>query len=201
MRRPEPRGVRSFVAVLLPEALRVRLAAAIDELRAGARRVAWVPVQNLHVTLRFLGAVDEATLQRVREALEAGTVAIAPFAVRVGGLGGFPPGRAPRVIWAGVTGGAEALCALSARLETALAERGIPPEGRPFHPHVTLGRARDPRGVPELAGRLAAARDEFGETVVDAVHLMRSDLDPAGARYGVLARAALGARVTEPGAR
>jgi len=201
MRRPEPRGVRSFLAVLLPEALRGRLDAAAADLRRRAPRVAWVRTENLHLTLRFLGSLDEATLGRVREALAVATATAAPFTATLGGLGGFPPARAPRVIWAGVVTGADALAELHARLEEALAVQGIPGEGRPFHAHVTLGRARDPRGAPEVAAVVASLTEPFGEVVVDAVHLMRSDLDPRGARYSVVARGELRGGLPRPGAR
>ncbi len=183
--------MRSFLAVLLPDDVRQRLAAATADLRQRSRRVAWVRTENLHLTLRFLGPVDEGMLARVGEALAVATEVVAPFTVALGGFGGFPTGRAPRVVWVGVTAGAEALGALHARLEAALSERGIPPEGRPFHGHVTLGRARDPRGAPELAGSIAAQSAELGEVVVEAVHLMRSDLEPGGARYNALARGEL----------
>jgi len=194
--------VRSFLAVLLPDALRAALDAAAADVRQRAPRVAWVRAENLHLTLRFLGSVDEATLGRVREALDAATEATAPFGVTLGGLGGFPTPRAPRVIWAGVVTGAEALAELHARLEGALAQRGgLRPEGRPFHAHVTLGRARDPRGAPELAELLGERRGGFGEVMVAAVHLMRSDLDPSGARHSVLARGELRGGTAGRGAR
>lgn len=182
------------MAVLLPEALRLRVDEAAAGLRDRARGVAWVRVENLHVTLRFLGAVDETTLGRAREALAEAAGDVAPFRLDLAGFGGFPSASSPRVIWVGVRDGAEPLVTLYARLEAALARRGLPPEGRAFHPHVTVGRAREPRGVPGLAGCLEASGEPLGETRVDAVHLMRSDLDPGGARYSVLAREPLGGR-------
>jgi len=186
--REGPRGVRSFVAVLLPEAVRLRVDEAAAALRERARGVSWVRAENLHVTLRFLGSVDEATLGQVRDALAGAAAEVPPFRLALAGFGGFPSAQAPRVIWAGVSEGAESLVALHARLEAALGRRGLPPEGRAFHAHVTLGRAREPRGVPGIAGLLEAAREPLGEMRVEAVHLMRSDLDPGGARYSVLAR-------------
>jgi 2'-5' RNA ligase len=185
------RGVRSFVAVLLPEALRARVDAAAAELRRLGGAVSWVRVENFHLTLRFLGSVDEATLGRVREALEDAAAGTAPFTVTLGGFGGFPTARAPRVVWVGVETGADALAALHARVEAALARRGIPPEGRPFHGHLTLGRARDPRGGAALGDALETRRESFGEAPVDAVCLMRSDLHPTGAHHSILARVPL----------
>ena len=180
--------------MLLPEALRVRMDEAAAPLRAQAGGVSWVRMENFHVTLRFLGSVDEAALGRVREALAEAAAAVAPFQVTVGGFGGFPSARAPRVIWMGLTAGVEPMVALHGRLEAALARRGFPPEGRGFHPHVTLGRAREPRGAPGIGALLAGAGGPLGESRVETIHLMRSDLHPEGARHSVLAREALGGR-------
>lgn len=187
--------------MLLPDAVRARVDEAAGELRRRGGAVSWVRAENLHLTLRFLGALDEAALGPVREALAEAAREVPPFHVAVGGFGGFPAVRAPRVIWVGVTAGAGPLGALHARLDAALARRGVPPEGRAFHPHVTLGRAREPRGAPGLSELLGAAGEPFGEVAVDAVHLMRSELGPGGARYSVLAREPLAGAAGEGAAR
>jgi 2'-5' RNA ligase len=184
-------SVRGFVAVLLPGDVRGRLASAAAELRARAPELAWVRADNLHLTLRFLGEVEPVTLGRIREAIVAAAATRAPFTVTLGGLGGFPPGRPPRVVWAGVLSGGERLGALHATLESALVARGVPGEGRVFHPHVTLARARDRRGAGGLAGKLGGGVP-FGEVRVAVLHLMRSELGPGGSRYSVLAEAPLG---------
>jgi 2'-5' RNA ligase len=179
------------VALLLPDRVRAGLAAVSSELRAQTRGLAWVAPDNLHLTLRFLGEVDAAALERVRDAVAAAAAAVAPFSVNQGGLGGFPTGRAPRVLWASVAAGGERVEALFAELEAALVARGIPGESRPFHPHVTLARARDPRGAKELLSVLGAG-PAFGEVRAEVLHLMRSELSPRGARYSVLTAAPLG---------
>jgi RNA 2',3'-cyclic 3'-phosphodiesterase len=186
------RPVRGFVAVLLPDGVRSRLAATAAELRARAPGLAWVRAENLHLTLRFLGDLEPLALERAREAVQAAATAIDPFTVALGGLGGFPSTRAPRVVWAGVVTGGEGLRALHAALEAALVARGIPGEGRAFHPHVTLARARDPRGAGGL-GKAFGPDPGFGEVRVTALHLMRSELDPRGARYSVVIEAPLAA--------
>jgi 2'-5' RNA ligase len=184
------RRVRSFVAVLLPEPVRAGLAAVSAELHGQTPGLAWVRADNLHFTLRFLGEVEAATLGRVREAVTVAAGAVSPFTVTLGGLGGFPAGRAPRVVWAGVVSGAAGLGALHAALEEALVARGIPGDRRAFHPHVTLARARDPRGAGRLASLLCVGHS-FGEVPVRALHLMRAELHPRGARYSVLMEALL----------
>ena len=186
------RPVRSFVAVLLPDGVRARLAAMVAEIRPRAPALTWVRADNLHLTLRFLGAVEPDVLARAQEAMSvAAARASAPFTIELGGLGGFPAGGAPRVVWAGVVAGAEGLVGLHDALDTALLARGIPGEGRAFHPHVTLARAREGRGGARLAGLLGPG-PRYGRLQVGALHLMRSDLGPGGARYSVLAEASLG---------
>jgi RNA 2',3'-cyclic 3'-phosphodiesterase len=184
-------ALRSFVAVLLPDRVRAGLAAVSAELRGQTRGLAWVPPDNLHLTLRFLGEIGPVALERVREAVTAAAAAVPPFTVSLGGLGGFPVGRAPRVLWASVVAGGERIEALVGELEAALVARGIPGEGRAFHPHVTLARARDPRGARELV-RVLGAGPAFGEVRVEALHLMRSELGPRGSRYSALTAAPLG---------
>jgi 2'-5' RNA ligase len=183
------RAVRSFIAVLLPDGVRARLAAMVAEIRPRAPALAWVKADNLHLTLRFLGAVEPAVLARAQEAMHvAAASASAPFTVELGGLGSFPDRGAPRVVWAGAVAGGERLVGLHAALEAALVARGFPGEGRAFHPHVTLARARERRGGARLEALLGPG-PRFGRLEVAALHLMRSDLGPGGSRYSVLAEA------------
>ena len=179
-------AVRTFVAVLLPDDLRGRLALAIDALRPHAPGVAWVAAENLHVTVKFLGGVEEARLAEVRAALERAVTAPA-FEVNMRGLGAFPGATRARVLWAGAPG-SPAFAGLAGAVDRALAGLGFPPEVRGFTPHVTLGRVREPGRNPALASALeAAAHRDFGALRVDRISLMRSDLSPRGARYTELA--------------
>jgi 2'-5' RNA ligase len=144
--------------------------------------VAWTAVDNLHITLKFLGGVEDTRLPDVTAAL-AQAVSVPAFDVPVRGLGAFPTPSRPRVLWAG-TAAAPAFGALAAAVDRALGSVGFPAEDRSFTPHVTLGRVRDGRRDPGLAGALAAAAAEpFGVLRVARVSLMRSDLSPRGARY------------------
>jgi 2'-5' RNA ligase len=103
------------------------------------------------------------------------------------------------VLWATVTAGGERIEALFATLEAALVERGIPGEERAFHPHVTLARARDPRGARGL-GRVLGSGPVFGDLRVEALHLMRSELSSRGAHYSALTTAPLTGRLRPDGA-
>lgn len=144
--------------------------------------------ENLHVTLKFLGGIDEARLHIVVDALHTAVRRHARFSIDVGGLGAFPSAARPRVLWAGVAAGDGPLTALAATVDTALVQLGFPREERAFSPHITIGRVRETRRAPGLAEALGAAEGRrFGRVAVDEVTLMRSDLSPRGARYTPLA--------------
>ncbi len=181
------------MAILLPDSQRAALATEIERLGARARGVGWVAPENLHLTLKFLGGVEPARLERVAEVLAPAAAVAAPFELALRGLGAFPSSARPRVVWAGVQTGGDAVAALAARVEAALSPLDFPREDRPFSAHVTLGRVREPRGDPALTAALVAgAATDFGRFQVERMALMRSDLSPRGARYTALAAWALG---------
>jgi 2'-5' RNA ligase len=184
---------RSFIALVLDEASRHSVAAQVEGLRPLSRAVAWVPPQNLHLTLKFLGEQSEERLGVVRSVLEAAAAGIAPFALTLHGVGGFPGLDRPRILWVGVSEGALAVRQLQPRVEEGLARHGFSRETRSWHPHLTIGRVFDDRrwrreGTPALREAVArAARLDLGRVPVAAIWLMRSDLSPAGARHTALA--------------
>lgn len=173
---------RLFVGVPLAEAVRQGLAGDITAL-AGAGHggaIRWVPEANLHLTLKFLGEVDEGRVARLSRGL-SGKLAAWPVmpAALLAGVVLFPGARRPRVVAAGVDGG-DPLCHLAGRIELWAEKEGFPREKRKFSPHVTLGRVRTPRGpVPGLAqGRITPRA-----WAIDRVCLYESRLTPTGARY------------------
>ncbi len=176
--------------MLLPDDLRQRLAAAIERLRPHAADVAWVAPSNLHVTLKFLGQVDETRVPALTDALRAALVDRRAIDVAVRGLGAFPSPTRPRVLWAGLEDAAGGMTALAEQVDIACDRLGFPAETRAFAAHVTLGRVRETRRQPPLAAALARPTD-FGHLRVDRVSLMRSELSPRGARYSELFAASL----------
>lgn len=128
--------IRLFVALPLPEPLRVRLSGLRGQI-PGAR---WVPPENMHITLRFVGEVDTLVAEDIHDNLER-IEADAPE-IRLSGVGCFESRGQVRALWAGVER-TEALTAFQARIETACQRAGLAPEGRRFHPHVTLARCRN----------------------------------------------------------
>lgn len=192
---------RAFIAILLSSEARDAVTAEVDRLRPLNRAVAWVPRDNLHLTLRFLGDQSEERLEEAVVALELAAGAGEPFSLGLHGLGAFPGLERPRILWVGVAEGALAARGLQARLEARLAERGFPPEARPWHPHLTVGRVFDDRrwrreATPALRLAVAQAGSRaVARLAITAISLMKSDLEPAGARYTELASRPLGARV------
>ncbi len=189
--------IRSFLAILLTEPVRQSVATEIDRLRPLSRAVAWVPAQNLHLTLQFLGQQSEARLAEAHGAVEEVAARTAPLSLSLYGIGAFPGIERPRILWVGVTEGALEVRALQSRVAGALVARGFPGESRPWHPHLTIGRVFDERrwrrdAGPELRAALVrAAGSSFGTLPVGTIALMRSDLSAAGARYSVLQSVAL----------
>lgn len=178
---------RLFIAVPVAEAVRESLAEVSKT--GGTRRLRWVKPGAMHLTLAFLGDVDEAHLPASERALrEAARTVTTALALRAEGLGAFPNERRARVVWAGVTGDLDALAALQQATEMRLTEAGFPREAQRFHPHITLARLREPGPLPAelLTHRV------FGEWSADEVQLIESHLGSSGPSYEVLAAARLG---------
>ncbi len=191
--------MRAFVAVEIDSALRRAIARIIDELRRLDTDVKWVAVQNLHVTLKFLG--DNVPDQQAAEICGAVTEAVADlsaFDLEVRGTGAFPRASHPRTVWLGLADGCEPLATLQKKVDRALRGLGFPREGRPFSPHLTIGRARSAgRDLPELGRQLVArAAESIGRCRVDHVAVFSSILGRGEPIHEALARAVL--RQTEP---
>jgi 2'-5' RNA ligase len=154
----------------------------------GVPGVRWTPAAHLHLTLKFLGEVAADRLPEVRAAVEAPLADHGPFTVELRGAGAFPSTQRPRVVWVGLGAGDAEARALAGSLERSLATLGFAPEQREFSPHLTVGRVKTPAPDRAALPRLiAAVRDRvWGEAVAREVHLMRSELYPAGPIYSIL---------------
>jgi 2'-5' RNA ligase len=175
---------RIFVAVRLAPALVEAIAGVRAVLGETAARLRWVPPDNLHLTLRFLGSITTAALEKVIEATGEAAGETAPFVITLAGMGAFPSRRAPRVVWVGVTDGADRLVALAGALEGALRQRRVPRADRPFQPHLTVARARADGHGPDLSAILPdAAACVVGTQRVAEIAVMESTLRPSGVIY------------------
>ena len=174
--------MRLFVALEIPSAVRENLAALLKTLRAVSPRTRWVRAENLHVTLKFIGEMPETKLAAIRGAL-AGVRYAQPVSLDFRGLGFFPNEKLPRVFWAGIEASPN-LKTLAADIDKATEKVGIPPEKRPFSPHLTLARFEPPQLPEQLRAAIQenAARD-FGSLRAGEFHLIESKLKPSGAEY------------------
>ncbi len=186
--------IRAFIAIEISPEVRAALAAEQARLKQLGARVAWAAPESIHLTLLFLGDIFAAQVAPLSAALDAVTAQHEPFNFAVTGLGWFGSPRSPRVVWAGVTDAKGRLAALQHEVEAQARARALRTEARPFHPHLTLGRAR-PGGhatLPALTAALRQANDTaYGRCAAGAVLLMQSRLEPAGARHMVLHAATL----------
>jgi 2'-5' RNA ligase len=187
--------VRIFIGIELDEAVRESAAAIAASLREqlGPRLDArWIPAGNLHITLWFVGEVvedrAEEILRAVGEPFTGGS-----FDIHITGAGAFPPSGAPRVVWLGVTSGAEGLARIHAELALRLRPLGLEPERRPYSAHLTVARIKDRQGGDhrQLRAALRTIAADAGTSRVRAVTVFRSRLSPKGATYEALVRVPL----------
>jgi len=186
------KGLRLFVAINLDPSLKAPLADIQGKLKTAEAPVRWVKPEQLHLTLKFLGEVAEATLPALRDALGRCLAEVCAFPLSLSRLGTFPSRGTPRVIWVGVSEGGQEVEKLRGRVEEALYPLGFPREDRPFHPHLTLGRVKGVRHLQPLLDHLHSMEVKgFGRMQVQFIDLMRSELHPHGAIYTLIHRVTL----------
>jgi 2'-5' RNA ligase len=179
--------IRLFVALPLPQDVRERLSG----LSGGLPGVRWIAPENLHVTLRFIGDVDEGVADDLHDALIG--VRAPAFDITLGGIGTFGPERRPHALWVGVDR-SPALTHLRDKVESALVRAGLEPEARRFTPHVSLARLKDSPG-PRLAKFMAGGGGlRIGPIACDHFVLFSSHLGRNGASYTAEAEYPLDAR-------
>lgn len=181
--------MRIFVAVPVPDEVRHRIVAVLGE---AVDRIPGKVVRpgNWHVTLRFLGEIDEVAYERLIGCLAEAELG-ERFRLRWGGLGAFPRAERASVLWIGPDRGGEALAELAVAVDAAVDRAGFPAEDRPFHPHLTLSRLRPVEDVSRLVSETAP----FGVSMeVDRVTVYQSRLGSGGAAYRVCEEIPLGRR-------
>jgi 2'-5' RNA ligase len=187
--------MRLFFAIELGDDVLDLLDETTALLRAEAPELAWVPRDKRHLTLKFLGDVDDSRAPRLAEASDRATARHAPVEMHVRDVGAFPNFRRARVVWIGVEQESR-LELLHHELELACAEEGFEVEGRPFRPHITLARVRAPLSSNTLRALARAARKirVQASVHVERITLFESMLAPSGAHYRRIHAAPLGGR-------
>jgi 2'-5' RNA ligase len=181
-----PESIRSFLAFDIENDTCVnRLAAAQRQLLRTGADVKLVEPQNIHITIRFLGNITPTMVERIFDEMRQDQ--FTPFNVQIKGLGAFPNIRYPRVIWAGITQGANQLKNIFSQLEPKLRSLGFVPDTRGFSPHLTIARVRSGRNKQQLAEFLTKNTDyEVGTVDARCLRLKKSALTPKGPIYSTL---------------
>jgi 2'-5' RNA ligase len=188
--------MRLFVAVELDPPIRNAAATLSERLREQASRLAphsritWATADRLHVTIRFIGHVDAAAAEGIRRVL-AVPLAHDPFRMHIEGVGTFPPKGPPRVVWVGVGEGRRSLIEIAKDVSERLVAAGIAAEDRPYNPHLTLARVREPAGLRPAVWLESVKDQALGSLPVEAITLVESRLSPTGPTYVALQRTAL----------
>jgi 2'-5' RNA ligase len=181
---------RVFCAVEVPQSARERVLAHIARLQEAVPEVkaSWIRDANLHLTLKFLGDTPQTSVADFSAAAARAVAAVAPFSIRLEQTGVFPKQGQPRVLWIGINDSSGKLGELHTQLEDEAMKEGFEKDDRPFRPHLTIARLRQ----PHHAGALATAHKqmEFSPLEVPASELLviRSELSSAGSRYSVISR-------------
>jgi 2'-5' RNA ligase len=194
--------MRLFTALELPRAVKDAAGQVQAGLKSSGADVKWVGPQGMHLTLKFLGEVDETLLPGVTRALETACRGRAALELELRGCGAFPGRGRPQVVWLGLGGQVEELAALAGAVDAAMAALGFDPERRPFRAHLTLGRVRrrgkgrKPPSSAPLSRALAGVADYRGPSFrAQRAALIKSTLTPRGAVYDPLRVIELGREI------
>ena len=190
--------MRLFLALDIDDVIRERIARFVDGVRNFAPDARWMQPESLHVTLKFIGEQPEASVERIKQAMNA--VSATSTQIHFRGYGFFPTSKSARVFWIGMDSGPE-LVVLAAAIDDTMPSLGIPKEDRPFSPHLTLARGRGASGSPRISSKDGPSRTfqrlqeklsalsvpEFGTMTPREFFLYRSHLSPKGSKYTKLA--------------
>lgn len=189
---PYEQTSRLFVAVELDESVRRRLVRVQRSLASRCPDVRWTHEDALHLTLRFIGEAPVRDIEPIAEAVDKEAARSEACDLNIAGLGCFPVEGRVRIVWAGATESSGTLADLVRRMDEALTRLGYPSDGKPFRPHITLGRVKEDRSHGELRRTVqSAALDAMMQDVGELV-LMASDLSSRGPRYSVVSHHSLG---------
>jgi 2'-5' RNA ligase len=175
---------RAFLALDISHEVRARIMELEERVGQAGADVKLVEMENLHVTMKFLGEIGAERVEAVHEVMKS--VKEKPFQLEAKGTGVFPNPRMARVLWVGVGIGSDESISIFRQLESGIMKLGFPRE-RDFTPHITIGRVKSPRGTGQLMEAMGAFRStSFGVTLVDKVVLKKSQLTPSGPIYSNL---------------
>jgi 2'-5' RNA ligase len=178
--------MRTFIAIELPEEIRTILSRIQDELKQTQADVKWVKPENIHLTLKFLGEIEQDLIKKIHPILDGIAQKNSPFSLYLSQLGAFPKLQYPRVIWIGLTNDQQ-VSEIAKDLEKGMLKIGLPAESRPFSSHITLGRVRSGLNRKALVEKIESLNKNLSspqpEFKVLGLTLFKSTLTPQGPIY------------------
>lgn len=178
--------IRTFIAISVPEQVKEKISDLQRKLKTRGGHIKWVRPQSMHLTLKFLGDVEESKIDAIAESVREAVSTQKPFTISVSGTGVFPhPGR-PRVLWVGVEQGRETLTLLADNIDRSFTALGFKPEKRKFSAHLTLGRVKSLKNIDDTLRVMNATEFQGGSFRTEELMVMKSELRPEGAQYTTL---------------
>ncbi len=176
--------MRTFIAIEIPDEIKREMARAQEQLKRSGVEAGWTRPEGIHLTLKFLGEVEESRIPGIMDVLTRAVRGSGTFRIEIAGAGAFPNQKNARVVWLGITGGRDKLATLQAAVEDAMAGMGMERDDREFAPHLTLGRIKYIRSRDAWLAALNEMKDiRLPGFEVGHISLMKSELKPSGAVY------------------
>ncbi|MEK6732705.1 MAG: RNA 2',3'-cyclic phosphodiesterase [Candidatus Omnitrophota bacterium] len=185
-------SIRAFIAVEIDPQTKQKISALVSSLKKSDADVKWITEDQMHLTLKFLGNVEQSKIQEISAALNSISTNFSPFTIHLSNIGAFPNINHPRVIWLGIDIGAEELKILAEKIETGLEKLGFNPstslgtgkEDREFKAHLTLGRVKSSKNIANLIKLLKETVFSLNADIpIEEIILFQSTLFPKGAIY------------------
>lgn len=184
--------MRCFIAIDMPDDIKKSVFELINGVDYKVKGIKWVPPENIHLTLKFLGEIKEEQLKEIKSRLDFISSNHKEFDIIISKIGGFPSLKNPNVLWIGIDH-SEELCRLYEDIANAMFDLGFEKEDRKFSPHLTIARIKDKKNIDPIIKSLITLKDKsFGSVKVQEILLMKSVLKPTGAEYSKIEAFRLG---------
>jgi len=180
--------IRTFIAVEIDNLTKQKISELISNLKKSDADAKWIAENQMHLTLKFLGNIEENKVQEISDTLKSIASAFREFDIALSGIGAFPDIKRPRVIWIGIDKGADNLKSLANQVEMEMGKLGFEKEKRGFKSHLTLGRVRSSKNISNLIDLIKKTDFSYSNEIkINELILFQSMLTPKGAVYTQLA--------------
>ncbi len=174
--------LRIFICIPLPDEIIREVEQIQEKVRQKEDGIKWGHPKTMHLTLQFLGDVKEATVEEIGRMITPSIESTPAFSLSLEGVGAFPNVRRPKVLWIGIQDKSGHLVKLQEQIAAQLLKMGFA-EDKKYHPHLTLGRVKNPWLAKKVVDQLLGQKWELGSFSANRVSVMKSELSPQGAHH------------------